>query len=175
MEGGVISFRDVEAVGDEVDLLVLEEMTAFRMIDTTVWMVVDAHVGEGDALITTEEMEIGVEAGVTVPALKGFERGVIAEVEAEAGAVVAAGAGVEVEAGLAAAVEAGLVAGVPDVAVAAAMTDMRGRVSGMLTGSHYLMMLLLLNQRCHLVSKRSHFLNRSSLDRCQQLRIMLVS
>lgn len=172
----MISFRGVEAVGDEVDLLVLEEMTAFQMIDTTVWMVVDAHVGEGDALITTEEMEIGVEEGVTVLALKGFEHGVIAEVEVEAGAgaVVAAVAGAEVEAGLAAAVEAGLAAGVPDAAAAAAMTDMRGRGSGMLTGSHYLMMLLL-NQRCHLVSKRSHFLNRSLLDRCQQLRIMLVS
>lgn len=154
----MISFLAVET-GDE-DLVVLgvamldgAGTIVVYMTATTIWMGV-VVVGLGAGLITEETLQIGVEAEVTVLALKRSAHGVIVEAVAE----VEVGAGVE--AGPAAAVlDVAVVveaAAAPDVAAVAVavearvMTDMRSQMTNILIRRilHSLNPMFLLNQQC---------------------------
>lgn len=110
----VISFLvGATGVGEWVALVVVMLLGVGANVDhmiVTMWMGED----EGVDVLTTEEMLVtGVEAEVTVAALKEFEHGIIAAGVA-AGVGVGAGVGAVVEA------EAGLVVGVAVIAVALA-------------------------------------------------------
>lgn len=155
MKGEVACFPVVET-GD-VDLVVLlavmlggEGMTVVRMIGTIIWMVVDVVVDEVD-LITEGILLIGAAgAEVVVVVQIGFVHGVTAagaEAEAEAGAVGAAAvAGVGVGVGPMATVAAPALvitaATVGVAAAAAAMTDMRGHLTGRIVEFQDLMSFL---------------------------------
>lgn len=155
MKGEVACFLVVET-GD-VDLVVLlavmlggEGMTVVRMIGTIIWMVVDVVVDEVD-LITEGILLIGAAgAEVVVVVQIGFVHGVTAagaEAEAEAGAVGAAAvAGVGVGVGPMATVAAPALvitaATVGVAAAAAAMTDMRGHLTGRIVEFQDLMSFL---------------------------------
>lgn len=153
MKGEVACFPVVET-GD-VDLVVLlavmlagEGMTVVRMIGTIIWMAVDVVVDEVD-LITEGILLIGAAgAEVVVVVQIGFVHGVTAAgAEAEAGAVGAAAvAGVGVGVGPVATVAAPalvITAAIVGVAAAAAaMTDMRGHLTGRIVEFQDLMSFL---------------------------------
>lgn len=160
----MISFLAVETGG--VDLVVLvvvmldgAGMNVAYMTAIAIWMDVDVAAA-GGGLIIEEMLQIGVEAEVTVLALKRFVHGVIAE--AVAVAEVEAGAGAEAGPAAVAAVLDGVtaVAAVPEAAAALdvaavvveakVMTDMRGHMTDILIRRtlHSLKPRFLLNQRC---------------------------